>query len=86
MNRFTKDLNYIDEHLPVAFYDYVSTLLVLFGMLAINILANYFVVVPAVLMLVYLWKLRGFYLSTARDLKRIESLSKCNLMMIQMVI
>lgn len=76
MNRFTKDLNYIDEHLPVAFYDYVTVLLQLFGMLAINILANYFVAVPAVILLICLWKLREFYLSTARDLKRIESVGK----------
>lgn len=74
MNRFTKDLSQIDESLPIAFYDFVSVVLLLFGMLALNIAANYYIAVPSVILLVSLWKLREFYLDTARDLKRIESL------------
>lgn len=73
MNRFTKDLNSIDEALPLAFFDFVNILLVVLGMLVINTLANYYAAIPSLLLLVSLWKLRGFYLNTARDLKRIEA-------------
>lgn len=79
MNRFTKDLNSIDEALPLAFFDFVNILLVVLGMLVINIWANYYALVPSVILLVGLWKLRGFYLKSARDLKRIESVGKAAL-------
>ncbi|CAL8111764.1 unnamed protein product [Orchesella dallaii] len=76
MNRFTKDLNHIDEHLPIAFFDFVVILLSLFGTLIINVAANYYTAVPSAILLFSLWKIRGFYLSSARDLKRLEALAK----------
>lgn len=73
MNRFTKDLNHMDEYLPISFYDFMNIFLTFLGMLAINVVANYYTAVPAFIMLVSLWRLRSFYLATARDLKRLES-------------
>ncbi|ODN04666.1 Multidrug resistance-associated protein 4 [Orchesella cincta] len=76
MNRFTKDLNQIDEHLPITFFDFMSVYLSLFGVVAINVLSNYYAVVPAFILLVSLWKIREFYLLSARDLKRLDAVAK----------
>lgn len=78
MNRFTKDMNSIDELLPMAFYD---TSVIAFSLTATLIVVstrNYYVALPAVVVVFVSWKLREFFVKTARDLKRLESICKYN--------
>ncbi|CAL8111765.1 unnamed protein product [Orchesella dallaii] len=76
LNRFTKDLNHIDEQLPISFFDFISIYLALFGVITISVLSNYYTAFPSFILLVALWKIRGFYLLSARALKRLEALAK----------
>lgn len=76
MNRFTKDLTSMDENLPAAFIDVVEIFLVMIGVIVIVVLSNLYVVIPSILLILSLWLIRGFYIKTARDVKRIEAISK----------
>ncbi|ODN04671.1 Multidrug resistance-associated protein 4 [Orchesella cincta] len=69
----------VDEYLPLAFFDFVTMLLSLIGMIVINVAANYYTAVPSAILLFSLWKLRGFFLASARDLKRLEALGEIKL-------
>ncbi|ODM94173.1 hypothetical protein Ocin01_12506 [Orchesella cincta] len=42
----------------------------------IVVLSNYYVIVPAILLILSLWLIRGFYIKTARDVKRLEAITK----------
>lgn len=76
MNRFTKDINQIDEELVISFHEIFQNFLALLGMLVLNVTTNYYTAAPAILLLFALWNLRGFYLPAAMDLKRLETPAK----------
>ncbi|OXA59787.1 Multidrug resistance-associated protein 4 [Folsomia candida] len=76
MNRFTKDLGHMDELLPPVFFETTIILLQMAGVLAIVIVANWVIAIPAVVVIVVLILLRQFYIRTARAVKRIEGMSK----------
>jgi ATP-binding cassette subfamily C (CFTR/MRP) protein 1 len=76
LNRFTKDINTIDEQLPRTLSMFVSTTLS-----AINVLIVIGVVTPffltAVLPLGFFYRyIQKYYLESSRELKRLESISK----------
>lgn len=76
MNRFTKDLSSMDENLPSCFIDVIEIFLVMIGVITIVIMSNVYVIIPSVLLILSLWLIRGFYIKTARDVKRVEAISK----------
>ncbi|CAL8080013.1 unnamed protein product [Orchesella dallaii] len=76
MNRFSKDLSSMDENLPAAFIDVIEIFLVMIGVIFIVVLSNFYVIVPSVLLILSLWLIRGFYIKTARDVKRLEAITK----------
>lgn len=76
MNRVTKDLSSMDENLPAAFIDVIETFLVMIGVIVIIVLTNIYVIPPSLLFILCLWQIRGFYVKTARDVKRLEAISK----------
>lgn len=77
MNRFTKDIGTIDELLPLALMDTLTIFLQIFGVIVVVIISNYYLAVPTVLLFAALYLIRRFFIETARDVKRIESISKC---------
>ena len=48
------------------------------GVLVIVAIANYWLILPAVLILMMLYGLRVLYVHTSRSIKRIEAISKYN--------
>jgi len=76
MNRFTKDIGALDELLPFAFFDAVTIFLLLVSMVILIVIANYYIIVPTVLLMLSLYFVRRYYIATARDVKRIEAISK----------
>lgn len=74
MNRFTKDLCQIDELLPPIFFETSIILLQMLGVLGIVVTCNWIIAIPAVLILIVLWFMRKFYITTVRDIKRIEGI------------
>ncbi|KAK4317272.1 hypothetical protein Pmani_011632 [Petrolisthes manimaculis] len=76
LNRFTKDLGQIDEMLPVTVFDVISIFLHFVGIIGVISYINVWVLLPTVLLGVIFVSLRRFYLSTARDVKRLEGITR----------
>jgi ATP-binding cassette subfamily C (CFTR/MRP) protein 4 len=73
LNRFTKDLGGIDEFLPTTFFDTINIFLQAVGVLVIVMMANYFIIPPVFLLVLVFGWIRGFFLRTSRQIKRIEA-------------
>ncbi|ODM98987.1 Multidrug resistance-associated protein 4 [Orchesella cincta] len=76
MNRFSKDLSSMDENLPAAFIDVIEIGLVMIGVIIIVVLSNFYVIVPSIMLILSLGFIRKFYIKTARDIKRLEAITK----------
>ncbi|CAO1618700.1 unnamed protein product [Sympodiomycopsis kandeliae] len=76
LNRFSKDVNAIDETLPRVLHGFFRTLIVVAGVL----LVISFSVPPFLLAVVPLWfayrAILRYYLATSRELKRLDAVSK----------
>ncbi|KAJ3017793.1 UNVERIFIED_CONTAM: hypothetical protein HDU68_011483 [Siphonaria sp. JEL0065] len=76
INRFSKDVYTVDEVLPRVFQGYTRTLFSVLAVLAVNTIGNWmflFFVVPLGLLYIYFQR---YYLSTSRELKRLDSTSR----------
>lgn len=76
MNRFSKDVNTMDDMLPSAFIDTLVIFLQVVGVIVVVVLSNYYMSVPTLVLFGVLFVLRRIFIRTARDIKRIESVSK----------
>ncbi|XP_064120685.1 ATP-binding cassette sub-family C member 4-like [Macrobrachium nipponense] len=76
LNRFTKDLGQVDEMLPITIFDVVTILLNFLGIIVVIASINIWVIVPTVVLGVIFIFLRRFYLCTARDVKRLEGITR----------
>ena len=76
LNRFSKDIGFLDEQLPLVFYElwvYGS-----FGaaLLIANCIVQYILIIPTILLIVSTLVLRYFFLKTSTQVKRIESIAR----------
>lgn len=76
MNRFTKDLGSMDEILPPTMLEMLIMAGQLMGAVVVIVVSNYYMAPPAVIVFAMLWFVRGYYVKTTRDVKRIEGISK----------
>nr|XP_045582319.1 ATP-binding cassette sub-family C member 4-like isoform X3 [Procambarus clarkii] len=76
LNRFTKDLGQIDEMLPITVFDVVIILLNFLGIIVVIASVNIWIILPTVVLGIIFVFLRRFYLSTARDVKRLEGITR----------
>ena len=77
LNRFSRDIGLMDDHLPARFLKAVQAILYTFSALLVPVASNYWMIV-AMLPLFTLFLYYGrFYIKSARELKRLESL-KCS--------
>ena len=90
LNRFSKDVGFLDDRLPHVFYDYLmvsafpqhflknvlfSQLLTRFLAVVITaVIANPYMLIVVVILFIIFISLRWYYLKTARDIKRLEAL------------
>ena len=76
LNRFSNDIGCVDEMLPKTFLTTMQMLLVIFAQILVTVTTNawlVFLVVPISVLVVFL---SNYYLKTARELKRLESISR----------
>ena len=76
LNRFSNDIGCVDELLPKTFLVAMQMLLVIFVQILVTVSTNVwlmFLVVPISVLVVFL---SNYYLKTARELKRLESISR----------
>ncbi|CAG2162291.1 unnamed protein product [Oppiella nova] len=76
LNRFTKDTGIVDELLPATAFDLQMTLSLVIGALIANTIVNWYLIFPAILLCIVVFMCRYFYISAARDIKRLEGLSR----------
>ncbi|KAL9693210.1 hypothetical protein quinque_012495 [Culex quinquefasciatus] len=76
MNRFSKDVGLIDSSLPTVLIDSLYFFLELAGIIVIVSLANYWLLVPTAVMGVVFYVLRFLFLETARNVKRVEAITR----------
>ncbi|XP_037038321.1 probable multidrug resistance-associated protein lethal(2)03659 isoform X1 [Bradysia coprophila] len=75
LNRFSRDISNIDTLLPPSFIDCLSFFLEFFATIVIVAIANYWLLIPTLIMTIFFYILRYIYISTARSIKRVESLT-----------
>jgi len=76
LNRFSKDMGSMDELLPPAFFDVLTIGLNIAGIMAVIFAVRPWVMIPTVILGVIFVFLRRFYMASARDIKRLEGISR----------
>ncbi|XP_059172943.1 multidrug resistance-associated protein 1-like [Physella acuta] len=76
MNRFSRDIEVVDNNLPIIIRDYTSTLFIcLVTLIIISISTPLFLTLVVPIMILY-YLIQSFYVPTSRQLKRIESVTR----------
>ncbi|XP_052748998.1 probable multidrug resistance-associated protein lethal(2)03659 [Galleria mellonella] len=76
LNRFSKDMGQVDTLLPVALVDCLGFLFEVLSILVVVCLVNWWLLVPTAVVAVLLYLLRGLFLCTSRELKRVEAIAR----------
>ncbi|KAM7360228.1 red dog mine isoform 2-T2 [Cochliomyia hominivorax] len=76
LNRFSKDIRTVDADLPHTLMDCLSFAIDASGVLIIVAIANFWLLVPAVVIVICLVGIRYLYVNTSRSVKRLESISR----------
>ncbi|CAB3257407.1 unnamed protein product [Arctia plantaginis] len=76
LNRFSKDMGQVDTLLPVALVDCLGFFLEVIAILVVVCLVNWWLLLPTGVVAVLLFTLRALFLSTSRELKRIEAIAR----------
>jgi len=76
LNRFSKDLGQVDEILPSVMMDVMQIFLAIVGIVVVLCIINVWYILATVFLVIVFYLLRVFYLSTSRDVKRLEAVSK----------
>ena len=76
MNRFSKDIGFLDEQLPFVFYEFWSYMAYFIGVAIGVCITNYFMIIPFSLLAVSSLSLRFYYLKSSKQIKRLESVAR----------
>ncbi|XP_019860364.1 PREDICTED: multidrug resistance-associated protein 4-like [Amphimedon queenslandica] len=76
LNRFSKDVGFLDDRLIISFNDFLSIFTRFLSTMIAATIANVYTLFAVGFVFVAAWTLRFYYLKTARDIKRLEALSR----------
>ncbi|XP_044266058.1 probable multidrug resistance-associated protein lethal(2)03659 isoform X2 [Tribolium madens] len=76
LNRFSKDLGYIDEYIPPVLFDVIEVGLMLIGALFLSFIVDPWLFVPSMILITIFYFLRVVYIRTSRSVKRIEGITR----------
>ncbi|CAG9767407.1 unnamed protein product [Ceutorhynchus assimilis] len=76
LNRFSQDLNIVDETLPTNLNFFMMMIFACIGATAIVTSVSYTFTIPAILLVACLYSLRIIYMPSARSLKRLEAATR----------
>eukprot|EP00903_Cladosiphon_okamuranus_P016201 g14950.t2 len=76
LNRFTKDMHFMDDLLPMTLYDFIICTFMVIGSTLIIFFVNPWVVVSLIPAVWYFLHLMGFYVKTSRETKRLEAVTR----------
>ncbi|XP_039674707.1 multidrug resistance-associated protein 4-like isoform X3 [Perca fluviatilis] len=76
LNRFSKDIGYLDSLLPWTFVDFIQVFLQVIGVIAVAAVIIPWILIPVAPLLAVFLFLRCYFLQTSRDIKRLESTTR----------
>ncbi|KAK7882506.1 hypothetical protein WMY93_028680 [Mugilogobius chulae] len=76
LNRFSKDIGYLDSVLPWTYVDFIQVLLQVVGVIAVAGAIIPWILLPVLPLLAVFLFLRQYFLQTSRDIKRLESTTR----------
>ncbi|XP_065919842.1 ATP-binding cassette sub-family C member 4-like isoform X2 [Dysidea avara] len=76
LNRFSKDVGFMDDLLPFQFNELFTLLLRFAAIMIVACVANYWLFIPTVIIAVVQLSFRWFFLHTSRHIKRLEALAR----------
>nr|XP_046259914.1 ATP-binding cassette sub-family C member 4-like isoform X1 [Scatophagus argus] len=76
LNRFSKDIGYLDSVLPWTFVDFIQVFLQVIGVIAVSAIIIPWILIPVAPLLAVFLFLRCYFLQTSRDIKRLESTTR----------
>ncbi|XP_076243257.1 ATP-binding cassette sub-family C member 4 [Calliopsis andreniformis] len=76
LNRFTKDVGAMDEILPKVMLEALQIFLVIFGVLVMIVMVNYWMAIPLAILITLFYFMRLLFLRTAQNVKRLEGTTK----------
>ncbi|XP_039501135.1 probable multidrug resistance-associated protein lethal(2)03659 [Drosophila santomea] len=76
LNRFAMDLGQVDEILPAVMLDCIQIFLTISGIIGVLCITNPWYLINTITMFLAFYFLRKFYLSTSRDVKRLEAIAR----------
>ncbi|KAF5303208.1 hypothetical protein FQA39_LY10121 [Lamprigera yunnana] len=74
LNRFSRDLEMIDEQIPSIVLENIKVILSTLGVLIVVASVNAYLLIPSIIFVITLHYARIFYLPTGRSLKRLEAI------------
>ncbi|CAM9405941.1 unnamed protein product [Chrysoparadoxa australica] len=76
LNRFSKDVSFMDDLLPLTVYDFIVCSFQVIGAVGLVCAINPWVVLALPLLLLAFYSLLKYYLNTSREVKRLESTTR----------
>lgn len=76
INRMSKDIDMIDNVIPMSLRSFLTTFFNIFQVLAVIVLATPFFLLVVIPLAAVYWLVQRFYIPTSRQLKRLESTSR----------
>ncbi|XP_066143697.1 probable multidrug resistance-associated protein lethal(2)03659 isoform X2 [Euwallacea fornicatus] len=76
LNRFSSDMNQVDEALPSTMLDSIQNGLAVLATTVVVATVNPWMLVPTLIILFIFYLMRIIYISTSRDVKRVESITR----------
>ena len=76
LNRFSRDIGIMDELLPGKFLEAVQILLFCVGAVVLPSILNPWIILPATPLIIIFILIGRYYLTTARDLRRLEGINR----------
>ncbi|XP_028401399.1 multidrug resistance-associated protein 4-like [Dendronephthya gigantea] len=76
LNRFSKDIGFMDDLLPATFYEATQLVVLAVAIILLSVTSQPYLLIGAIpVVIIFVW-LRQYYVKTAREIKRIESLNR----------
>ncbi|XP_055904385.1 probable multidrug resistance-associated protein lethal(2)03659 [Eupeodes corollae] len=76
INRFANDMNIVDVQMPQTLYEVLSFFTYAISVVVVVAFANFWLFIPALILYVFLYLGRKYYIGASRSLKRMESMSR----------
>ncbi|XP_032230963.2 ATP-binding cassette sub-family C member 4 isoform X2 [Nematostella vectensis] len=76
INRFSKDIGFMDDLLPETFYEFISLAILCFAVVVVNVATMPWVIIGILPLAVAFLFLRSYYLKTGREVKRLEAIGR----------